>query len=242
MGALCCIGVGLMVYWWVKKLFSGPEKPDESNIIELTITPPARSGLDETPDFRSEAVVRSKRAFSVYDDARTVLGRFDGSHHSFSSSRIASETPKIVTGLTFELDRLYVLRGEGVSIYPYATTLTVAIVNGRPAGFQEHAVFSMLLTEEGQEESARFPLSFPGWLEIVDSARRSGATIEMDEDLPAQLQALIEQPLPGDEHYDPVRVRSKGASGAVARPAKCPSCGANLAGQDVCAYCDSRVS
>ena len=61
---------------------------------------------------------------------------------------------------------------------------------------------------ESETETARFPISFTGWLQIVDAARRGGATIEIDPDLPGSLQALIETPLPGDEAIKPVRTKA----------------------------------
>lgn len=179
------------------------------------------------------------RPFSMYEDARTDTGRFDAGHVSFSSSRLASKPPSVVTGLTFEVDRIYVLRGQGMTIFPFGSALTVAVSNGRPAGFQERVDASMSLSYEGAEEPARFPLSFPGWLEVIDQARRCGATIEMDEDLPEPLKDLISHPLPGDEHHEPVRIRPAVAAPS-ASPVRCPSCGANLGGRPSCDFCGSR--
>ncbi len=181
----------------------------------------------------------ASRPFSLYEDARTESGRFDAGHVSFSSSRLASKPSSIVTGLTFEMDRIYVLRGQGMAIFPFGTALTVAVLNGRPAGFQEHVDYAMALSYEGGEQVACFPLAFPGWLEIVDQARRCGATIEMDDDLPEPLKELITHPLPGDEHHDPVRIRPASLAPS-ASPVRCPSCGANLGGRQGCDFCGSR--
>jgi len=97
----------------------------------------------------------------------------------------------------------------------------------------------MSLSYEGAEEPARFPLSFPGWLEVIDQARRCGATIEMDEDLPEPLKDLISHPLPGDEHHELVRIRPAAAA-PTASLVRCPSCGANLGGRQSCGFCGSR--
>ncbi len=179
------------------------------------------------------------RPFSLYEDARTESGRFDAGHVSFSSSRLASKPPSIVTGLTFETDRIYVLRGQGMAIFPFSAALTVSVLNGLPAGFQERVDYAMSFSYEGREESARFPLAFPGWLEVVEQARRYGATIEMDEDLPDALKDLITHPLPGDEHHQPVRIRPPSPAPSVS-PVRCPSCGANLGGRQGCDFCGSR--
>ena len=222
------VGGGLV--WWSIRASSG--KSTEKEEARLNDAARRRREVDEAPD-------RALRAFSLYEDARTEVGRFDAGHISFSSSRLASKPPDIVTGLTFEKDRLYVLRGQGMIIFPFTSALTVAVLNTRPAGFQEQTDFAMALSYDGKDAAVRFPLSFPGWLEVIDEARRGGATIEMDEELPESLQELIAHPLPGDEHYEAVRIRPP-AEPARGLRARCPSCGANLGGRQTCDFCGGR--
>lgn len=216
------VGGGLV--WWSIRASSGKSTEKEDAL--------RRRDVDEARN-------RAPRAFSLYEDARTQAGRFDAGHISFSSSRLASKPPDIVTGLTFEKDRLYVFRGQGMIIFPFTSALTVAVLNTRPAGFQEQTDFAMALSYDGKDATARFPLSFPGWLEVIDAARRGGATIEMDEELPESLQDLIAHPLPGDEHYEVVRIRPPAVSARGPR-ARCPSCGANLGGRQACEFCGGR--
>ena len=243
MEALLCIAAAAFLLWLLEKFFSSPSKADEESdgIIKFTITaPPIQTAHRARGAYRSPAASGPpRRNFDLYADARTESGRFDAGHVSFSSSRLASKPPSIVTGLTFETDRIYVLRGQGMAIFPFGTALTVAVLNGRPAGFQEHVDYAMSLSYEGSEQASRFPLAFPGWLEIIDQARRSGASIEMDDDLPEPLKELITHPLPGDEHHDPVRIRPASPAPS-AGPVRCPSCGANLGGRQGCDFCGSR--
>ena len=227
---LLCVLVGGGLVWWSIRASSG--KSTEKEEARLNDAARRRREVDEAPD-------RALRAFSLYEDARTEVGRFDAGHISFSSSRLASKPPDIVTGLTFEKDRLYVLRGQGMIIFPFTSALTVAVLNTRPAGFQEQTDFAMALSYDGKDAAVRFPLSFPGWLEVIDEARRGGATIEMDEELPESLQDLIAHPLPGDEHYEAVRIRPPVESARGPR-ARCPSCGANLGGRQTCDFCGGR--
>jgi hypothetical protein len=227
---LLCVLVGGGLVWWSIRASSG--KSTEKEEARLNDAARRRREVDEAPD-------RALRAFSLYEDARTEVGRFDAGHISFSSSRLASKPPDIVTGLTFEKDRLYVLRGQGMIIFPFTSALTVAVLNTRPAGFQEQTDFAMALSYDGKDAAVRFPLSFPGWLEVIDEARRGGATIEMDEELPESLQELIAHPLPGDEHYEAVRIRPP-AEPARGLRARCPSCGANLGGRQTCDFCGGR--
>ena len=243
MSAVLCIAAFVFLFWLLEKFFSSPAQSDEQSdgIIKFTVTAPPIQAAHLGRGAYQPAVISAppRRNFDLYEDARTESGRFDAGHVSFSSSRLASKPPSIVTGLTFETDRIYVLRGQGMAIFPFSTALTVAVLSGRPAGFQERVDYAMSLAYEGSEEAAHFPLAFPGWLEVVEQARRCGATIEMDEDLPEGLKELLTHPLPGDEHHDPVRIRPSSPAPS-ASPVRCPSCGANLGGRPSCDFCGSR--
>ena len=92
---------------------------------------------------------------------------------------------------------------------------------------------------ESETEVARFPISFQGWLQIIDAARRCGAQLEIAEDgLPASLRVLIETPLPGDEAIKPARAKSKGSPAAATRETgRCKCCGANVGRKTACDFC-----
>lgn len=243
MGTFFCLGALVVVYLIGKS--AGDPESEESSVDGQSpaVKPPPIPVTPRDADMDHEPVAPSpvRRAFELYRDARTEEGRFDGGYLSFSSSRLAARSPSIVTGLTFEAERLYVLRGQGVTIFRFDSTLTVAVINGRPGGFQEPASFSMILSSDSDEAEARFPLSFAGWLEVIDQARSSGAVIEMEEDLPDRLKELIAEPLFEDENVEPVRIRpSAGTSAASAVRTKCSSCGANLGGLPRCDFCGVR--
>lgn len=228
MEVLCVLVGGGLLLWWMRKTFGEPAESEEARLKADALR---RRDVYEAP-------ARAPRAFSLYEDARTEEGLLDGVHLSFSTSHLASKPPAVVTGLTFEGDRLYVLRGQGMTIFPFVPSLTLAIVSGRTAGFREQVMYRMELTSADQAESARFPLSFAGWLDLVDRVRRAGGTIEMGADLPGRMRELIEQPLPGDEHHDPVVIRAAApAEAPSARPSKCPTCGANFGRNSSCDYC-----
>lgn len=240
MEGLFCIGVAVFGFWLLGKIFSGEEETDQaSRTVNVTITPPPLPMTDHQDDLRVEEVAQDlPRTFSLYLDARTARGRFDGTYHGFSTSRLARKLPTVVTGLTFQGDRLHVLFGQGTTTFPFEPSLTVSVVDRSPAGFREHSEFGMVLTNEAQGATAEFPLSFAGWLEVIDMARQGGAAIEMDEDLPERLKNLIGEPLPGDESFDPVSIRPSASS--INPPTvrtKCSSCGANMGGRPYCEYC-----
>jgi hypothetical protein len=155
----------------------------------------------------------------------------------FSSKFEASLYPNIVTGLTLNRDYLAVRRGSyGVKAFLLDKNLTVGVTTGVPPGFKEAAQYSMEL--ESETEVARFPVSFQGWLQIVDAARRCGAQLEVADDLPASLRVLIETPLPGDEAIKPARAKSKGSPAVASRETgRCKCCGANVGRKAACDFC-----
>lgn len=174
--------------------------------------------------------------FDVYRDARGHSTMF-GFPVVFSSKLESGKFPNIVTGLTLNLEYVAVRRGSyGVKAFLFNDSLTVAITPGCPLGFHENSEYTMEL--ESETEAARFPISFAGWLQIVDAARRGGATIEVDPELPEALKALIETPLPGDEAIKPVRTKAAKAKRDPQREAgRCGSCGASIGRKSSCDYC-----
>jgi len=213
--SLLCLG---FVAWVVSKIWNSMTS---SEPVEIPQT---------LPD------VRPKPPFDVYRDARGPTPLF-GFPVEFSSKFEASLYPNIVTGLTLNRDYLAVRRGSyGVKAFLLDENLTVGVTTGVPPGFKEAAQYSMEL--ESETEVARFPVSFQGWLQIIDAARRCGAQLEMADDLPDTLRALIETPLPGDEAIKPSRAKSKDSPPASARETgRCKCCGANVGRKASCDFC-----
>lgn len=178
----------------------------------------------------------SRPLFDLYRDARGNSTMF-GFPVIFSSKLEAGKYPNIVTGLTLNQDYVAVRRGAyGVKAFLTNHELTVGVLPGCPPGFHENSDYMMEL--ESQTELARFPISFSGWLQIVDAARRGGATIEIDPELPDRLKELIETPLPGDESIKPVRTKAAGAKKETPREVgRCKSCGASIGRKSSCDYC-----
>ena len=174
--------------------------------------------------------------FELYRDARGNCTMF-GFPVIFSSKLESGKYPNIVTGLTLNQDYVAVRRGAyGVKAFLTNQELTVGVLPGCPPGFHENSEYMMEL--ESETELARFPISFSGWLQIVDAARRGGATIEIDPGLPERLKDLIETPLPGDESIKPVRTKAAGAKKETRREVgRCKSCGASIGRKSSCVYC-----
>jgi hypothetical protein len=177
-----------------------------------------------------------RRLFDVIRDARGNSTMF-GFPVIFSSRLDTDKHPNVVTGLTLNRDYVAVRRGSyGVKAFLLDKSLTVGVMNGCPPGFHEKSEYMMEL--ESETELARFPVSFPGWLQVVDAARRGGSTIEVDSDLPAHLKDLIETPLPGDDAIKPVRTKARGTKQEASRETgRCASCGASIGRKSSCDYC-----
>ncbi len=236
MGAFVCILFGILGYWLISKLSSEPdESSDEGDGQRLPLAPASFPGRDTGP-YSGTVLASPRRAFDLYEDAVSESGRFDASHEAFSSSRFPHKQASMVTGLTFEDDRIYVLRGQGVTIFPFVPSLTLAVVAGRTEGFKETTPFSMTLASEVQGDSARFPLEFPGWLEVLHQAREGGAVIELDASLPERLKEFITEPTV-DDGLPPIVIRPGQPEASAPRPSKCRACGASFGRKDACDFC-----
>lgn len=250
MELVCVLMAVLLVGWLLNSILTADgsnsaevilaEKPDLSPASESFDEPLASPRLGSGRNRPHEVIGSRSQSFALYEDARSPERRFDGDHHGFSTSHLPVKPPAIVTGLTFKKDRLYVLRGASMTIFPFVPSLSLAIVSGRTDGFKEQAVFSMIMSSEVQAETVRFPLSFVGWLSLVDLVRRGGGSIEIGGDLPERLKDLISQPLQGDEHYEPVSIREVSATAEIAIRSHCPACGASLEGRTSCDFCGVR--
>jgi len=202
-------------------LFGRFEKSHES---DQPVTPPPPLPTDTKP------------LFNLTRDARGSSPLF-GFPVIFSSKLDADKHPNVVTGLTLNRDYVAIRRGSyGVKAFLLDESLTLGVSPGCPPGFHENSDFMMEL--ESETEVARFPISFPGWLQIVDAARRGGSTIEVDADLPAHLKDLFETVLPGDEDIKPVRTKARGSKQETPREVgRCKACGAGIGRKSSCDYC-----
>jgi hypothetical protein len=178
----------------------------------------------------------TKPLFNLTRDARGSSPLF-GFPVIFSSKLDADKHPNVVTGLTLNRDYVAIRRGSyGVKAFLLDESLTLGVSPGCPPGFHENSDYMIEL--ESETEVARFPISFGGWLQIVDAARRGGSTIEVDADLPAHLKDLVETVLPGDEDIKPVRTKARGSKQETPREVgRCKACGAGIGRKSSCDYC-----
>jgi hypothetical protein len=221
MEAFICIICFALVGWAIHRVIFGSSSDQAAAQV---VTPPPL------------AAARVRPLFDLYRDARGNSTMF-GFPVIFSSKLNADKYPNVVTGLTLNRDYVAIRRGSyGVKAFLFDDSLTVGVVPGCPPGFHENSDYMMEL--ESETEVARFPISFSGWLQLVDTARRGGATIEVDADLPAHLKDLIETVLPGDGDIKPVRTKATGAKKDVPRETgRCKSCGASIGRKSSCDYC-----
>jgi hypothetical protein len=216
----CVLCVGLALWAIYRAVFGKASAQPEA----AAVTPPPIPAASFRP------------SFDLLRDARGHATMF-GFPVVFSSKLDADKHPNVVTGLTLNRDYLAIRRGSyGVKAFLFDSELTVGVAPGCPPGFHENSAYMMEL--ESETELARFPISFPGWLQIVDAARRGGATIEVDGELPSHLKDLVETPLPGDETVKPVRTKAAGKKTDTPREVgRCKSCGASIGRKSSCDYC-----
>ena len=216
---LCIVFIGFVVWAIHRAIFGSPA----DQAAQQAVAPPSLP-------------VATKLHFDLIRDARGFSTMF-GFPIVFSSKLEAGKYPNIVTGLTLNGDYIAIRRGSyGVKAFLLDDSLTVGVVPGCPPGFHENSDYMIEL--ESETEVARFPISFAGWLQIIDAARRGGATIEVDSGLPGHLKDLLETVLPGDEDIKPVRTKARGAKPATPREVgRCIACGASIGRKSCCDYC-----
>lgn len=224
-GELVCVLLGVIVFLWVIiRAFSANDSNQTAKSDPLTSPFPT--------DYSPIAFDPIRDA----DSARGLSPMF-GFPVVFSSRLEAEKYPNIVTGITLNRDYVAVRRGTyGVRAFLLDESLTVSVTPGCPPGFHERSDYMMELGTE--TEVARFPISFSGWLQFIDAARRGGAVIELEPGLPGPLKYMIETPLPGDEDIKPVRTKAAGAKSDGSREAgRCKACGAGIGRKSSCDYC-----
>jgi hypothetical protein len=139
-----------------------------------------------------------------------------------------------VEAVTLNDDFIAISRSDGrVQAILLDTSLVMSLQLGEIDGYPSTR-YHMIMSH-GQE-SAAFPVCFHGWLHLFDACKKSGGLVEA-----------------ADEISDEMRIKVLGAAGAaripaqakantsVARPTKCPSCGAALNKRGPCDYCGNAT-
>lgn len=137
-----------------------------------------------------------------------------------------------IVSVTLNDDFIAISRNEGrVQAFLLDASLVMSLQLGEVDGYPSTRYHMSII--RGQD-SAAFPVCFPGWLNLFDACKKAGGLVEA-----------------ADEISDEMRIKVLGAAGAfripaqakanasVARPTKCPSCGAALNQRGPCEYCGS---
>jgi hypothetical protein len=138
-----------------------------------------------------------------------------------------------VEAVTLNDDFIAISRSDGrVQAILLDTSLVMTLQLGEIDGYPSTR-YHMIMSH-GQE-SAAFPVCFHGWLHLFDACKKAGGLVEA-----------------ADEISDEMRIKVLGAAGAartpaaskaaaVARPTKCPSCGAAFNKRGPCDYCGNAT-
>jgi len=168
---------------------------------------------------------------SLFDPFRDA--RITGGIQGMANYIMPGDGPDLIERVTLQDDFIAVSRGNGqVQAILLDSSLVMSLQLGEIDGYPSTR-YHMIMSH-GQE-SAAFPVCFHGWLHLFDACKKAGGLVEA-----------------ADEISDEMRIKVLGAAGAartpaaskaavVARPTKCPSCGAVLNKRGPCDYCGSAT-
>jgi len=219
-GTCCCA----LSTWFIVSYFLGKKTPSEPPPVPLVAAPPPDWQVAGNPiSTGSEGGL-----FEPFRDARVP-----GGIQSMKNFIMPGDGPDLIESVTLNDDFIAVSRGEGqVQAFLLDASLVISLQLGEIDGYPSTR-YHMIMSH-GQE-SAAFPVCFHGWLHLFDACKKSGGLVEA-----------------ADEISDEMRIKVLGAAGAaripaaskaaaVARPTKCPSCGAALNKRGPCDYCGNAT-
>jgi len=217
-GLICFILVILLIVYF----FRGKDSGKPPTVPFTSAQPPA---------WKAATTSQTGSAHSLFDpfrDARVVGGIQGMKNHIVPGFCLDH-----VEAVTLNDDFIAISRSDGrVQAILLDTSLVMSLQLGEIDGYPSTR-YHMIMSH-GQE-SAAFPVCFHGWLHLFDACKKSGGLVEA-----------------ADEISDEMRIKVLGAAGAaripaaskaaaVARPTKCPSCGAALNKRGPCDYCGNAT-
>jgi hypothetical protein len=213
--ALCC---GLTTVLVVVALFRKKPTPEPPPIPLATPPPAWKVG---------GTAAASGGVNGLFDPFRDA--RMAGGIQGLKNYIMPGEGTDLIEAVTLNDDFIAVARSDGrVQAFLLDASLVISLQLGSISDYPPSR-YHMIITRG--PESAAFPVCFHGWLNLFDACKKAGGLVEA-----------------ADEISDEMRIKVLGAAGAartpaaskaaaVARPTKCPSCGAALNKRGPCDYC-----
>lgn len=221
LGGLCCfISVIVLIVYFFRGKDSG--KPPT---VPFTSAPP--------PVWKTATTHQDTGgAHSLFDPFRDA--RAAGGIQGVKNHVIPGFGQDFIESVTLNDDFIAISRNDGrVQAFLLDASLVMTLQLGEIDGYPSTRYHMSII--RGQE-SAAFPVCFHGWLNLFDACKKAGGLVEA-----------------ADEISDEMRIKVLGAAGAsripspakanasVARPTKCPSCGAALNKRGPCEYCGNAT-
>ena len=197
-----------------------------------SVKPPTVPYISAPPPVWKAATTKQHTggAHSLFDPFRDA--RVAGGVQGVENHVIPGFGQDFVESVTLNDDFIAISRNDGrVQAFLLDESLVMTLQLGEIDGYPSTRYHMSII--RGQD-SAVFPVCFHGWLNLFDACKKAGGLVEA-----------------ADEISDEMRIKVLGAAGAsripaqpkanasVARPTKCPSCGAALNKRGPCEYCGS---
>lgn len=219
-GTACCcfFTTGLLVYYFVGRNKSAPPP------MPLVATPPPVWNVAS----ESTQTGSASGLFDPFRDAR-VAGGIQG----MTNYIMPGDGQDLIETVTLNDDFIAVARGDGqiqaiLLDASMVMSLQLGPINDYPST-RYHIIIS-----RGQETAA-FPVCFHGWLHLFDACKKAGGLVEAADEISDEMRIKVLGPAGA------ARTPAASKAAAVARPTKCPSCGAALNKRGPCDYCGNAA-
>ena len=218
-GLICFISVIVLIVYFTRSKDSG--KPPT---VPFTSAQPPAWKAATTPQQTGSA----HSLFDPFRDARVV-----GGIHGMKNYIVPGFGQDLIEAVTLNDDFIAVSRSDGrVQAILLDASLVMSLQLGEMDGYPSTR-YHMIMSR-GQE-SAAFPVCFYGWLNLFDACRKAGGLVEAADEISDEMRIKVL----GSAGASRIPAASKAA--AVARPTKCPSCGAALNKRGLCEYCGNAA-
>jgi len=219
-GLICFISVIVLVVCFIGAQSSGKPPP-----VPFTSAQPqawkAATTLQHTGSAHS--------LFDPFRDARVV-----GGIQGVKSHIVPGFCLDHVVAVTLNDDFIAISRSDGrVQAILLDASLVMSLQLGEMDGYPSTR-YHMIMSR-GQE-SAAFPVCFHGWLNLFDACKKAGGLVEAAEEISDEMRIKV-LGAAGASRFPAQAKANANANASVARPTKCPSCGAALNKRGPCDYC-----
>jgi hypothetical protein len=215
-GSVCCFFSTILVIGYI---FGRKKATAEPPPLSMPATPP--------PVWKVSGTTAGSSSGSLFDPFRDA--RVPAGIQGVKNYLLPGDGDNLVHSVTLNDDFIAITRGGDEHQAILLDSATVASLQLGALSEYPPTRYHMILSRG--KETATFPVSFHGWLNLFDACRKAGGTLEAAEEISDEMRIKVLGPAGA------ARTPAAAKATAAARPTKCPTCGAALSKRGPCEYC-----